>query len=104
MEIPGGGSSGAEGPGGCLQRIGELQGGGAKFFFFGAEMSTKNKTTTGLVTGIGLKLRQKTPKGQMVPFSRGHLLFFGNGEGAFFEEERRDGAQGLGGCLHGGGG
>ena len=31
---------GAEGPGGCLQRIGEFGGGGLNFFF-GAEMSTK---------------------------------------------------------------
>ena len=44
-----------------------------------AEMTTKqgksNKITLGLVTSIGLKLagRKKTPKGQMVPFSRGHL-------------------------------
>ena len=30
---------GAEGPGGCLQRIGEFLGGGP--FFWGAEMSTK---------------------------------------------------------------
>ena len=46
LKIPGGGSSGgrgAEGPGGCLRRIGELGGGRANFFFFGAEMSTKNK-------------------------------------------------------------
>ena len=38
------GSQGREGPrpGGCLQRIGEFFfGGGAKYFFFGPEMSTK---------------------------------------------------------------
>ena len=34
------GRDGAKGPGGCLQRIGEFWG-GAKYFFFGAEMSTK---------------------------------------------------------------
>ena len=35
-----GGPGGAEGPGGCLWRIGEL-GGGGLIFFFKAEMSTK---------------------------------------------------------------
>ena len=30
-------------PGGCLRRIGEWGEGGGKFFFFGAEMSTKKK-------------------------------------------------------------
>ena len=38
----GGFPGGAEGPGGCLWRIGEFGGGGAKFFFFGAETSTKS--------------------------------------------------------------
>ena len=38
---------GAEGLGGCLRRIGEIFGGGeAKYFFFGAEMSTKIKWAT----------------------------------------------------------
>ena len=32
--------AGGEGPGGCLQGIG---GGGAKYFFFGAEIPKKNK-------------------------------------------------------------
>ena len=47
MKIPGGGggsptrgAGGGEGPGGCLRGI---FGGGAKFFFFGAEMPTKAK-------------------------------------------------------------
>ena len=43
LKIPGGRSPGlgrAEGPGGCLRRIGQLEG-GANFFFFGAETSTK---------------------------------------------------------------
>ena len=35
---------GSEGPGGCLRRIWDL-GGGAKYFFLGAEMSTKKTTT-----------------------------------------------------------
>ena len=38
LKIPGGGVSstgGAEGPGGCLRRIGEFLGGGAKYFFSG---------------------------------------------------------------------
>ena len=41
--LMGGFSSRPMGPGGCLRRVGEFGGGGgeAKFFFFGAEMSTK---------------------------------------------------------------
>ena len=45
MKIPRGGGfsrrGGAEGPGGCLRRIGDFLGGRTKFFFVGAEMSTK---------------------------------------------------------------
>ena len=45
MKIPGGGSpggGGAAGPGGCLQRIGELRGGGGGLtIFFGPEISIK---------------------------------------------------------------
>ena len=38
----GGGEGGAEGPGGCLRRIGEFLGGkGAKYFCFRAETPTK---------------------------------------------------------------
>ena len=40
LKIPGGGSPGgrgAEGPGGCLRRIGELGGGGLNIFFSGPE-------------------------------------------------------------------
>ena len=40
-----------------------------------------NKTIIGLITGIGLKLdkklllhKEKTPKGQMVPYSRSHSI------------------------------
>ena len=46
LKIPGGGGGvfrrgGAEGPGGCLRRIGIFLGGGPKYFFFGPETSTK---------------------------------------------------------------
>ena len=44
LRIPGGGAfqgGGAKGPGVCLRRIGEFGGGGAKYIFCGAEMSTK---------------------------------------------------------------
>ena len=46
IENPGGGGGvqegdGAEGPGGCLQRIGEFFLGGGLIFFFGAKTSTK---------------------------------------------------------------
>ena len=53
---PGGG--GAEGPGGCLRRIGELGWGGAKFFFCGAEMSTKKEHRD---QGLYLALRFRAP-------------------------------------------
>ena len=46
--LKGGGSperDGAEGPGGCLRRIGEL--GGGLNIFFGAEMSTKQGSRCG---------------------------------------------------------
>ena len=51
LKIPGkGGGSrrGAEGPGGCLWRTGEFGGVGAKFFFSGAETSTKWKSLRSL--------------------------------------------------------
>ena len=45
LKISGGGEEGGvEGPGGCLRRIGEFFLGGAKYFFFGAETSTKKPT------------------------------------------------------------
>ena len=75
LKIPGGGSPGgrgAEGPGGCLRRIGDFGGGGeAKyFFFFGAEMSTKILSElqthpnlhSPLVTQKGLNLKFKALK------------------------------------------
>ena len=56
LKIPGGGSPGgrgAEGPGGCLRRIGDL--GGGLNIFLGAEMSTKVKrAVVSLIGGGGL--------------------------------------------------
>ena len=47
LKMPGGGGfpGGAEGPGGCLRRIGEF-GRGGQNIFFGAEMSTKSPKLT----------------------------------------------------------
>ena len=46
LKIPGGGSPGgrgAEGPGGCLRRIGDFGEGGATYFFFGVEVSCRER-------------------------------------------------------------
>ena len=50
LKIPEGGGSpggeGAEGPGGCLRRIGDFGGGGAKYFFRGRNVHYVNQRGT----------------------------------------------------------
>ena len=70
LKIPEGGGSpgggGDEGPGGWLQRIGDLGGGEDKYSFFGAEMSTKYKTSTDhlFVAKIGSFVAMLSPLNQ----------------------------------------
>ena len=56
----GGGEGGTEGPGRCLRRIGEFGGGGgAKYFFFGAETSTKIRSAPNGQGTSTLEIRQR---------------------------------------------
>ena len=104
-EAPGGGGSffienpregvgerdGAEGPGGCLRRIGEFfGGGGAKFFFFGAETSTKHWTTGLPDNGHEWRKFRVVPRSYpwstklcLLRVEREGLLDFQGGQGSF---------------------
>ena len=65
LKIPGAGSPGgrgAEGPGGCLRRIGELGGGGLNIFFR-TEMSTKFISATDPPLFLSQRVRGGEPEG-----------------------------------------